>query len=43
MHTEFNSARYQTTLFIQFWFRKNMTTFDKTHLYIYNNDKMSQR
>ena len=26
LHTEFNLARYQTTLFFEFWFRKNRTT-----------------
>ena len=31
---EFNLARYQTTLFVEFWFRKNRTTYDKTRLYI---------
>ena len=30
LHTEFNLARNQTTLFV--WFRKNRTTFDKTRL-----------
>ena len=35
LHTEFNLARYQTTLFVfvEFWFIKNRTTYDKTHLY----------
>ena len=27
LHTEFNLARYQTTLFVEFWFRKNRTTY----------------
>ena len=31
--TEFNLARYHTTLFVEFWFRKNRTTYDKTRLY----------
>ena len=31
---EFNLARDQTTLFVEFWFRKNRTTYDKTRLYI---------
>ena len=31
--TEFNLARYQTTLFGEIWFRKNRTTYDKTRLY----------
>ena len=26
LHTEFTLARYQTTLFVEFWFRKNRTT-----------------
>ena len=25
LHTEFNLARYQTTLFVEFWFKKNST------------------
>ena len=33
LRTEFNLAHYQTTLFVKFWFRKNRTTYDKTHLY----------
>ena len=34
LHTaEFNLARYQTTLFIEFWFRKNGSLYDKTRLY----------
>ena len=33
LHTEFNLARYQTTLFVEFWFRKNRTTYDETRLY----------
>ena len=33
LRTEFNLARYQTTLFVEFWFRKNRTTHDKTRLY----------
>ena len=33
LHTEFNLARYQTALFVEFWFRKNRTTYDKTRLY----------
>ena len=33
LHAEFNLARYQTTLFVEFWFRKNRTTYDKTRLY----------
>ena len=33
LHTEFNLARYQTTLFVEFWFRKNRTTYDKTRIY----------
>ena len=33
LHTEFNLARNQTTLFIEFWFRKNRTTYDKTRFY----------
>ena len=31
LHTEFNFARYQTTLFVEFWFRKNRSTYDETH------------
>ena len=34
LHTEFNLARYQTTLFVEFWFRKTSTTYDKTGVYI---------
>ena len=34
LQTEFNLARYQTTLFVEFWFRKNRTTYDKTRLYL---------
>ena len=30
---EFNLDRYQTTLFVEFWFRKNSTKYDKTRLY----------
>ena len=30
---EFNLARYQTTLFVEFWYRKNSTKHDKTRLY----------
>ena len=33
LHTEFNLARYQTTLFVEFRFRKNRTTHDKTRRY----------
>ena len=33
LHTEFNLARYLTTLFAEFWFRKNRTTYDKIRLY----------
>ena len=32
LHTEFNWARYQTTLFGEFWLKKNRTKFDKTRL-----------
>ena len=32
LHTEFNLARYQATLFVEFWFRKNRTAYDKTRL-----------
>ena len=32
LHTEFNLARNQTTLFAEFWFRKNRTTYEKTRL-----------
>ena len=39
--TEFNLAHNQTTLFVELWFRKNRTTYDKTSLYY--NDKTSQR
>ena len=33
LHIEFNLARYQTTSFVEFCFRKNRTTYDKTRLY----------
>ena len=33
LHTEFNLARYRTTLFVDLWFRKSRTTYDKTRLY----------
>ena len=33
LHAEFNLTRYQTTLFVEFLFRKNRTTYDKTRLY----------
>ena len=37
IYAQFNFARYQTTLFVEFWFRKNRTAaFDKTRLYIYS-------
>ena len=32
LHTEFNLALYQTILFVEIWFRKNRTTYDKTSL-----------
>ena len=35
IYTEFNLARYQTTLFVEFWFRKNRTTYDKTCLILH--------
>ena len=34
LHSEFNLARYQTTLSVEFWFEKNGTTSDKTRLYL---------
>ena len=33
LHTEFKLARYETKLFVEFWFRKNRTMYDKTRLY----------
>ena len=33
LHTEFNLARYQATLFVEFRLRKTRTTYDKTRLY----------
>ena len=33
LHPEFNLSRYQTTLFVEFWFSKNRTTYDKIRLY----------
>ena len=41
LHTEFNLARYQITLFVEFWFRKVGPRTIK--LALLNNDKTSQR
>ena len=33
IYTEFKLAYHQTTSFVEFWLRKNRTTYDKTRLY----------
>ena len=44
LRTEFNLVRYQTTLFVEFWFRKNRTTYDETRLYyVYSIHKTSTK